>query len=98
MEMSPAQLRHQLLKKYRTAAHTEVTRQFCRIGYAFNFGDHDAILRHIDQLHAFAEDPDGTCVKETQHALQSATALLRKYDADTTKLDNLINQLREICS
>lgn len=96
MEKSPIQQRFALLKKYRTAAHTEVTRQFCRIGYAFNFGDHDTILRHIDTLHAFAADPAENFTQETLHALQSATALLRKYDADTTKLDNLLNQIREI--
>ena len=96
MEMSPAQQRHRLLKKYRTAAHTEVTRQFCRIGYAFLFGDHDAMLRHIDQLHAFAADPSENFTQETLHALQSATALLRKYGGDTAKLDKHLNQLREI--
>ena len=96
MELSPAQQRHRLLKKYRTAAHTEVTRQFCRIGFNFLFGDHDAMLRHIDQLHAFAEDPSENFTQENLHALQSATALLRKYDGDTAKLDNLLNQIREI--
>lgn len=96
MEMSPAQQRHRLLKKYRTAAHTEVTRQFCRIGYAFLFGDHAAMLRHIDTLHFFAENPASGLTQETLHALQSATALLRKYDGDTAKLDNLLNQIREI--
>lgn len=96
MELSPAQQRHRLLKKYRTASLTEVRRQFCRIGFNFLFGDHDAMLRHIDQLHAFAADPSKNFTQETLHALQSATALLRKYDGDTAKLDNLLNQIREI--
>lgn len=96
MSQSPAQQRFALLKKHRTAALTETRRQFCRIGYTFNLGDHDAMLRHIDQLYAFVEDPSEKYTQETLHALQSATALLRKHDGDTTKLDHLLTLLREI--
>ena len=54
------------------------------------------MLRHIDTLHFFAENPASGLTQETLHALQSATALLRKHDGDTTKLDHLLTLLREI--
>ena len=96
MEKSPIQQRFALLKKHRSATHRAVMHTFCRNGHLFNLGDTDALLRHIDTLHSFAQKPTQEAATDTQHALSAALCIFRKHNLDTEDLDKHLNQLREI--
>lgn len=85
-----------LLKKYRSAVLRACRMPFIENCHQFTISDTAAMMEQLDTLHTFAETPEQAALYDTLHALQQAVSLLRKYNLETTKLDNLLTQLREI--